>query len=92
MLKMVLACATIVEGSGRSDIGTRLFESVKEAADRTLHSETIEVKSLPFLTLVVSQSDDFSSAEDIVAFLSAFSASFKDKCCDECTTACNQRY
>ena len=52
-LKLVLACATLVEGSGQSEIAYRLFESVREAADRTLHSEVIEIKSLPFLTLVV---------------------------------------
>jgi hypothetical protein len=54
ILKLVLACATLVEGSGQSEIAYRLFENVREAADRTLHSETIEVKSLPFLALVVS--------------------------------------
>lgn len=54
ILKLVLACATLVEGSGQSETAYRLFESVREAADRTLHSEIIEVKSLPFLVLVVS--------------------------------------
>jgi hypothetical protein len=53
VLKLILACATLVEGSGQSEIAYRLFESVREAADRTLHSEVIEIKSLPFLTLVV---------------------------------------
>ncbi|KAF8853247.1 fungal-specific transcription factor-like protein [Acephala macrosclerotiorum] len=52
VLKMVLAIANVVEGNGQSEIGYRLFESVREAADRTLHSEVIEVKSLPFLSLV----------------------------------------
>jgi hypothetical protein len=50
---MVLAISTVVEGSGQSEIGYRIFESVREAADRTLHSEVIEIKSLPFLVLVV---------------------------------------
>lgn len=54
ILKLVLACATLVEGSGQSEIAYRLFESVREQADRTLHSEVIEIKSLPFLVLVVS--------------------------------------
>jgi hypothetical protein len=54
ILKMVLACATVVEGNGQSEIGYRLFESVRNAADRTLHSEAIEIKSLPLLVLVVS--------------------------------------
>jgi hypothetical protein len=54
---MVLAISTVVEGSGQSDIGSRLFESVREAADRALHSETIEIKSLPFLALVVCRLD-----------------------------------
>ncbi|KAK6582460.1 hypothetical protein PZA11_004868 [Diplocarpon coronariae] len=52
VLKMVLACATVAEGHGRSEIAYRLFESVREAADRRLHSEAVEVKSLPFLVLV----------------------------------------
>ena len=60
VLKMVLACATATEGSGQSEIGSRLFESVREIADRLLHSEIIEVKSLPFLVLVVGCSN-FSS-------------------------------
>lgn len=53
LLKLVLACATLVEGSGQSEIAYRLFESVREVADRILHSEAIEIKSLPFLVLVV---------------------------------------
>lgn len=53
ILKMVLAISTVVEGSGQSKIAYRLFESVREAADRTLHSGAIEIKSLPFLALVV---------------------------------------
>lgn len=53
ILKLVLANATLVESSGQSEIAYRLFESVREAADRTLHSEAIEIKSLPFLVLVV---------------------------------------
>ncbi|CZT42927.1 related to fungal specific transcription factor [Rhynchosporium secalis] len=52
VLKMVLACATVVEGHGQSEVAHRLFESVREAADRVLHSEAIEVKSLPFVVLV----------------------------------------
>ena len=39
ILKLVLACATLVEGSGQSEVAYRLFESVREAADRILHSE-----------------------------------------------------
>jgi hypothetical protein len=54
VLKMVLAIALTVEGSGQSDIGNRLFESVKGAADAILHSESVSIKSLPLLALVVS--------------------------------------
>jgi len=59
ILKMILAISTVVEGSGQSEIAYRLFESVREPADRTLHSETIEVKSLPFLVLVVRKNFPF---------------------------------
>ncbi|RDW71865.1 hypothetical protein BP5796_07899 [Coleophoma crateriformis] len=52
VLKMVLACATVTEGSGHSEVGHRLFESVRDVADGILHSEAIEVKNLPFLVLV----------------------------------------
>ncbi|KAF4630864.1 hypothetical protein G7Y89_g7271 [Cudoniella acicularis] len=52
VLKMVLASATLTEGHGQSEIGYQLFESVRENADRILHSEAIEVKNLPFLVLV----------------------------------------
>lgn len=54
VLKMVLACATVVEGNGQSEIGYLIFENVREIADRKLHSEVIGVKDLPFLVLVVS--------------------------------------
>lgn len=52
VLKMVLAISTVTEGGGQSEIGYRLFESVRDLADRSLHSEAIEIKSLPFLVLV----------------------------------------
>jgi hypothetical protein len=54
VLKMVLACAMLTEGNGRSETAYRLFESVRDAADRILHGETFEVKDLSFLVLVVS--------------------------------------
>jgi hypothetical protein len=54
VLKMVLAIALTVEGSGQSDTGNRLFESVKGAADAILHSESVSIKSLPLLVLMVS--------------------------------------
>jgi hypothetical protein len=54
VLKMVLAIAMTVEGSGQSDSGNRLFESVKGIADSILHSETVSIKNLPVLVLVVS--------------------------------------
>ena len=54
VLKLVLASASITENSGHSDIGNSLFESVRETADRMLHTEAIDVKSIPFLVLVVS--------------------------------------
>jgi hypothetical protein len=49
---MVLAISTVTEGGGQSEIGYRLFESVRDLADRSLHSEAIEINSLPFLVLV----------------------------------------
>ncbi|KAH8666014.1 hypothetical protein BGZ60DRAFT_358253, partial [Tricladium varicosporioides] len=52
VLKMVLACATLTEGSGQSEIGFRLFDSVRENANRILHGEPIEVKNIPFVVLV----------------------------------------
>ena len=51
---MILASASITENSGHSDLGNSLFESVREIADRMLHTEAIDVKSIPFLVLVVS--------------------------------------
>lgn len=55
ILKTILAISTVVEGDGRSEIGFRLFETVRSAADQSLHSEIIDIKSLPFLVLVVSR-------------------------------------
>lgn len=54
LLKMIVACAAVVEGSGKSELAYRLFENVRGATDKLFHSETIEVKSLPLLALVVS--------------------------------------
>jgi hypothetical protein len=54
ILKMVLANALTVEGSGQSELGNRLFESVKESADDIMRSESVDVRSLPLLALVVS--------------------------------------
>lgn len=54
VLKMVLAIALTVEGSGQSDTGNRLFETVRGAADTILHSESVSIKSLPQLVLIVS--------------------------------------
>ena len=57
VLKMVLAISMILEGNGQSEMGYRLFESVREKADRALHSEVVDIKSLPFLVLVVGFGD-----------------------------------
>ena len=54
ILKLVLAVASITENNGHSEIGHRLFESVRGTADSMLHTEAIDVKGLPFLVLVVS--------------------------------------
>ncbi|ATZ54765.1 hypothetical protein BCIN_11g01030 [Botrytis cinerea B05.10] len=51
-LKTIMAISMIVEGSGQSDLAYRLFESVREPADRALHDEFVDVKCLPFLVLV----------------------------------------
>lgn len=56
VLKVILAITSTTEGHGQSEIGNHLFESVKVIADRILHSNSIEVKDLPFLALVVSLS------------------------------------
>ena len=60
ILKMVLAVALIVEGGGESEVGTRLYESVKDYADAILHREGVELKSLPLLVLVVSHTTLYS--------------------------------
>ncbi|TVY68860.1 putative transcriptional regulatory protein, partial [Lachnellula suecica] len=52
VLKMVLASAAVVEGNGQSELASQMFESVRETADRILHSEAIEIKNLPFLAIV----------------------------------------
>lgn len=54
ILKLVLACAMTVEGSGQSELGARLFESVREAVDIILHSGNFDIKDLPLLVLCVS--------------------------------------
>ena len=60
ILKMVLAVAMIVEGGGESEVGTRLYESVKDHADTILHREGVELRGLPLLVLVVSYTAFYS--------------------------------
>ncbi|KAG9237129.1 putative fungal-specific transcription factor [Amylocarpus encephaloides] len=52
VLKMVLACSTLTERHGKSELAYMLFDSVKEKADGILHGEAVEVHNLPFLVLV----------------------------------------
>lgn len=58
ILKLILACALMVEGSGQSEIGARLFESVREAVDIVLHSGSFDIKDLPLPVLCVSKHSD----------------------------------
>jgi len=53
-LKMIVAIALILESGGQSSLGHRLFESVREKAERTLLSGSVELKKLSFLVLMVS--------------------------------------
>ena len=53
ILKMVLACALTAESNGDSELGRRLFDSVRGIADRALHSEVIDINMFPILILVV---------------------------------------
>lgn len=51
VLKLILATAMTVEGSGHSETGAILFESVREAVDIILHSGNFAIKDLPLLVL-----------------------------------------
>jgi hypothetical protein len=53
LLKMVMACAAVVEGNGQSEISTRLYESVRPSLDELMHEEAVEQKALSLMTLVV---------------------------------------
>lgn len=53
VLKLVMAIASITENSGHSEIGNTLFETVRETADRMLNLEAVDIKTIPFLILVV---------------------------------------
>lgn len=52
LLKMVLAAALIVEGSGQSDLGRRLFETIREYAESSLWGP-VNINQLRLLVLVV---------------------------------------
>ena len=52
LLKIVLATALIVEGSGQSELGRRLFESVRQYAESSLWGP-VNVNQLKLLVLVV---------------------------------------
>src|SRR6201999_3139185 len=53
VLKMVLATALMAEGSGRSSLGARLFETVKRHIERRLWCPQVDMKGLVLLALTV---------------------------------------
>jgi hypothetical protein len=53
ILKMVLATAMLTEGAGQSELGQRLFESVRRSTEMRLW-DAVETKGLIILALVVS--------------------------------------
>lgn len=55
ILRLVFACALTAEGSGRSELAIRLFDSVRDVADNCVWGAP-DMKSIIFLMLVVSQS------------------------------------
>lgn len=57
ILKMVLATALTVEGDGQSELGQRLFESVRDALGSRLW-EPVELKGLTLLVIVVCRIPD----------------------------------
>ncbi|KAL8243780.1 hypothetical protein R6Q59_010038 [Mikania micrantha] len=65
ILKMVLACALIVEGSGRSDLGQRMFESAKLATDLVLVGP-LSLKAI--ILIVVTASYHFQKDEETQAW------------------------
>ncbi|RFU35367.1 hypothetical protein B7463_g954, partial [Scytalidium lignicola] len=52
ILKMVLAIMCLLEGDGQSELGYQLYESVKKARDDALHAESVDIRTLPLITLV----------------------------------------
>lgn len=52
-LKLILACALMVETSGRSEIAVQLYDSVKPQADAVMHSESLDIRTLLLPTLMV---------------------------------------
>ncbi|KAI9741574.1 MAG: hypothetical protein M1818_004380 [Claussenomyces sp. TS43310] len=52
ILKIVLACALMVEGCGQSTVGEKLFENVRGVSDAIMHSEAVNFENLPILALV----------------------------------------
>lgn len=57
ILKMVLATALIVEGNGQSELGQRLFESVRDASGSRLW-EPVELKGLTLLVIIVRRNSE----------------------------------
>lgn len=53
ILKMILATTLMVEGSGQSEIGRRLYETVKPVVEAKLW-EPVDIKTIQLLALVVS--------------------------------------
>lgn len=53
ILRLVFACALTAEGSGRSELAIRLFQSVREVADNSVWGPP-DIKNIILLTLLVS--------------------------------------
>lgn len=54
ILKMVIAIATVVEGSGRSDFGERLYDTIKKSADEVMHREGVSIRDIPIMALIAT--------------------------------------
>ncbi|KAI9874661.1 MAG: hypothetical protein M1830_009433 [Pleopsidium flavum] len=68
LLKMVLATALIVEGSGQSELGQRLFESVRQTAESSLWGP-VNIDELKLLVVVTSKAQyHFQMDEEAQAY------------------------
>ncbi|KAJ2901582.1 fungal specific transcription factor domain-containing protein [Zalerion maritima] len=65
-LKIIMCCALVVDGHGKSERASRIYESIQNITNRRLMSDEGEISRVPFLALVAGYR--FLANEEVLAW------------------------